>query len=343
MKILITGGCGFVGSNLAIFLRKNIKNAKVCSLDNLFRKGSEFNKRRLSKNKIRNFKLNVTDLKKILKLPKFDLVIDCCAEPAIETSKKEPDRVFNTNLVGTFNILKKCVKDNAKIIFLSSSRVYSISNLNLLVKKNNLKNTIKIKNKISEKFNTQDPKSLYGFTKLSSEDLIKEFSFMYKINYIIDRFGVIAGPWQFGKQDQGFFTLWIERHLNKKKLKYIGYGGYGNQVRDVLHIQDLCEIVLKQIKKIKKINNITFNIGGGTKNAISLKELTARCEKVTGNKLKIKKIKKTSMFDIPYFVTDNKKINKYYNWKPRYNLNNIVIDIYHWLKKNKKNIGHYFR
>ena len=129
MKILITGGCGFVGSNIAIYLRKKFKDAKISSLDNLMRKGSRVNQGRIENHGIRNYKINIENFEKIKLLPKFNLIIDCCAEPAIETSKKEPDRVFNTNLIGTFNILKKCMKDKANIIFLSSSRVYSINKL----------------------------------------------------------------------------------------------------------------------------------------------------------------------------------------------------------------------
>ena len=145
MKILITGGCGFVGSNLAIFLMKKLNKAQIFSLDNLFRQGSEINLKRLKKYKIKNFRFDITNSKKVLKLRKFDLIIDCCAEPAIEESKYNPDRVFNTNLIGTYNILKKCIKDKSKIIFLSSSRVYSIKELNNFIKNPKLKSKIKIK------------------------------------------------------------------------------------------------------------------------------------------------------------------------------------------------------
>ena len=134
MKILITGGCGFVGSNLAIYLKKNQIGAKVESLDNLSRKGALLNIQRLKKNKIRNFKIDINNNKALQNLPKYDLIIDCCAEAAVEASRKEIDRVFYTNLLGTFNILKKCIKDKSKLIFLSSSRVYSINHLRKLKK-----------------------------------------------------------------------------------------------------------------------------------------------------------------------------------------------------------------
>ena len=176
---------------------------------------------------------------------------------------------------------------------------------------------------------------MYGFTKIASEKLIKEMFFKTKLKYIINRLGVIAGPWQFGKQDQGFIPLWVAKHFLKKNLSYIGFGGNGHQIRDIIHIDDVNEIILIQIKNLKKINNDIFNIGGGMKNAISLKNLTLKCEKITGNRLAFKKIKKTSIFDIPYYVTDNSKVKKIYKWKPSRNIDKILNDIYIWLIKNK--------
>ena len=137
MKILITGGCGFIGSSLAIFLKEKIKTAQITSIDNLSRKGSTLNKNRITKKKISNIKKDISNFSNIKKLKKFDLVIHCAAEPAIEASRKKIEEVFNSNLLGTFNILKKCAKDNSNIIYLSSSRVYSIENLYKLKKKRN--------------------------------------------------------------------------------------------------------------------------------------------------------------------------------------------------------------
>ena len=133
MKILITGGCGFVGTNLALFL--NSKGFKVASLDNLSRKGSNYNLSLLKVKKIKNFNFDIYNFNKIKKLPKYDLIIDCCAEAAVEVSKKNIDKVINTNLIGTLNILKKVKKDKSRIIFLSSSRVYPIKEINNVVKK----------------------------------------------------------------------------------------------------------------------------------------------------------------------------------------------------------------
>ena len=107
-------------------------------------------------------------------------------------------------------------------------------------------------------------------------------------------------------------------------------------MRDIIHIDDLCSIICNQIKSITKINNEIFNIGGGPNNAISLKELSAKCQKITQNKVKIKKIKRSSNYDIPYFVTDNKKIQHFYKWKPKKNIDQILNDIFVWLSANQK-------
>ncbi len=332
MKILVTGGCGFIGSNLAIFLKEKIKNVEITSVDNLSRRGSRLNHKRLSQKKIKNFKSDIGKSNKLTRLPKFDLVIHCAAEPAIEVSRKKVDEVFNSNLIGTFNVLKKCAKDKSNIIYLSSSRVYAMKNL-FKLKKNG---------SVREDFNVENSKSIYGFTKLSSELLIKEYSYLHNIKYIINRVALVSGPWQFGKQDQGFVSLWVWRHLNRLKLSYIGFGGTGRQVRDVLHIQDLCELILLQIQKFKKINNKLMNVGGGKRNSLTLLQLTGLSKHVTKNKIKISSVKKTSPYDVPYFVTNTGYVTKLYKWKPKRNLKKIVADLYFWMKPNISSLKKYF-
>ena len=336
MKILVTGGCGFVGSNICLKLKKD--NHQVYSLDNLIRKSSKLNYLELKKNNITNFNKDISKKDSLNSLQKFDIIIDCCAEAAVEVSKKDIDRVVYTNLIGTLNILNKVKTDNSKLIFISSSRVNSISQISKFFKKKNLKKKIMIKKKINEQFQTSKPKSIYGFTKHASEMLIEEFSFAFGIKYIINRCGVISGPMQFGKQDQGFVSLWIWHHIIKKNLKYIGFGGHGNQIRDVLHIDDLIELLKKQLKSFKKINNQTFCIGGSTTSFTSLKNLTKLCQKITKNKIKFDKVKETSIYDIPYFITDNSKVLKTYDWKPMRNISEVVNDTYNWLLKNKNKL-----
>jgi len=195
---------------------------------------------------------------------------------------------------------------------------------------------------INEKDDTTGAKSIYGLTKLSSEMFIEEFSYAFNLKYIINRCGVISGPLQFGKQDQGFVSLWIWKHFNKETLNYVGYGGHGNQIRDVLHIIDLCKLILIQIRKINTINNKIFTVGGSSQSYTSLSELTNICQKITNNTVKIGKKKNTSIYDIPYYVTDNKFVKKTYNWKPKKNIYDVVTDTYIWILKNKKKLIKYF-
>ena len=340
MKILITGGCGFVGTNLALFLYS--KGYKIHCLDNLSRKGSKYNLKLLKDKKIRNYNLDIYNYKKIQKLPKYDLIIDCCAEAAVEISKKDIDGVINTNFFGTLNILKKAKKDKSKIIFLSTSRVYPIKDINNIIKKKIISSKIKIKKTFGEKDSLHGPKTLYGLTKLSSEMLIEEFAYAFGLKFIINRCGVISGPLQFGKQDQGFVSLWIWSHLKKKKMKYIGYGGFGNQIRDVLHIKDLCELINLQIRKINKINNKIFTVGGSKRSYTSLRQLTHICEKITYNKIKFNRVSKTSIYDIPYFITNNNLVTKTYGWKPKRSILKVVSDTFLWLKNNESIINRYF-
>ncbi len=340
MKILVTGGCGFVGTNIILFLIK--KKFKVDSLDNLSRLGSKYNLDILKKNKVKNYKIDIKNYKSLSTLPKYDIIIDCCAEAAVEVSKKEIVKVFNTNLIGTFNILQKIKKDKSKIIYLSSSRVYPIKESNKILKSKIIKKKLRLNKLFSEKNTTKGPKTIYGLTKLASEMLIEEYSYAFGIKYLINRCGVISGPMQFGKQDQGFVSLWVWRHIIKKNMNYIGFGGNGHQIRDVLHIDDLCELIHLQLTNFNKKYNKLFTVGGSSKSYTSLTKLTKLCEIITQNKINFKKITNTSIYDIPYYISNNTYVTKIYGWKPKKNIKEIVSDVFLWLKKDQKKILKYF-
>lgn len=275
---------------------------------------------------------------------KFDLFIEASAEPSVHAGNDgSPDYLIQTNLVGTINCLEFARKRCGSMIFLSTSRVYSIKdlmNIGLTTESNRfvVKEQPDIigltKKGITESFNVLGPRSLYGATKLSSEFLIQEYVHSFSQNIIINRCGVIAGPGQWGKVDQGVFTLWVANHFFKKDLKFTGFGGLGHQVRDLLHPVDLFSALESQWDKIPKYSGESFNIGGGMENSTSLKEYTSLCEEITGNNLNIKSHKETLPNDIPWYVTDSSKFEETFDWKPRHTVKDIAEDIHTWIKDN---------
>jgi len=322
-NILVTGGAGFVGSNLAINFKKKYPKINITCFDNLSRRGSELNLPRLKNNHINFVYGDVRNREDFLSL-RADLVIDCSAEPSVLAGISNPYFLINNNLIGTINCLEFARIQKAAFVFLSSSRVYPIEELN--------KNKFK---PVSEKFPLGTNRSLYGATKLAAEFLIQEYINSFGLKAIINRCGCITGPWQFGKVDQGVFTLWMAAHYFKKELSYIGFGGKGKQVRDFIHINDLFDILDIELLNIDRYSGNIYNIGGGPKNSVSLSELTKICQKITGNKIKINSIKENRPNDILAYISDISKIKKQSHWQPSRNIETTMTDIYNWIKNNK--------
>ncbi len=347
-SILITGGCGFVGSNLALGLKKKYPSYSIHVMDSLKRRGSELNINRLKEAGINFIHGDIRNKEDFEQIEKVDAVIDAAAEPSVLAGLDGGrDYMINTNFIGTANTLEFTLKNKADFIFLSTSRVYPINhieNINHTEEKNRFSIAKKqsftgISEKgISENFPMDGYRSLYGATKYASELLVNEYHSLFGMKAVINRCGVITGPYQMGKVDQGVVVLWAARHFWKKDLSYIGYGGEGKQVRDVLHVDDLLRLVDYQLHNIQKINRETFNIGGGTDKSVSLSELTQLCEKVTGNKIKIKKEKENRQADIRIYISDCTKAKKIMGWEPKCTTEQMVSDIYDWIKKNEKSL-----
>ncbi|HET6227006.1 MAG TPA: GDP-mannose 4,6-dehydratase, partial [Bacteroidia bacterium] len=116
---------------------------------------------------------------------------------------------------------------------------------------------------------------------------------------------------------------------------YYGFGGKGKQVRDVLHVNDLCELIDFQLHNMDTLNGRLFNVGGGEKISVSLKELTAICQKVTGNKVNIASVDEDRPADIRMYITDNSNVITATGWQPTTEIEAIVLDIYHWIRDNE--------
>lgn len=337
-NLLITGGAGFIGSNLAVNFKRKYSRLKVYALDNLKRRGSELNLPRLKENGVKFIHADIRNPEDLILDFDVDLMIECSAEPSVMAGLDNPPYIINTNLTGTVNCLELCRKNKTDIIFLSTSRVYPYKAINQIKTIESDTRFEWLIDGINEDFTTCGPKTLYGATKLSAELLLEEYIANYRIKGVINRCGVVAGPWQFGKVDQGVFTYWMLAHYLKSPLKYIGFGGKGKQVRDLLHINDLFTVIDSEIAVLSKINGKVYNIGGGAFANLSLLETTKLCEEITGNRLKIGRDLGNRPGDISVYISDNSRISKDLNWKPRKNAKKTLVDIFNWIRENESQI-----
>jgi CDP-paratose 2-epimerase len=347
--VLVTGGAGFVGSGLALGLKAAKADTRVIALDNLKRRGSELNLPRLKSGGVEFLHGDIRNPEDLEAIGKVDVILECSAEPSVLAGIDEsPAYVVRTNLEGTINCLDLARRHGAAVVFLSTSRVYpirAIAGLNYTESDTRFELA---DNQpfpgvspagISEAFPLEGTRSLYGATKLASELILQEYREMYGFPAVINRCGVIAGPWQMGKVDQGVVVLWAARHFFEKPLQYIGFGGTGKQTRDLLHIDDLVRLVLYQLDHLEALDGETFNVGGGREVSVSLLELTALCQEATGNTVSISPVAETRAADIPLYITDNWKVTDATGWRPEKNATCIVADIVTWLEDHRNDLA----
>jgi CDP-paratose 2-epimerase len=348
-RILITGGAGFVGSSIAILLKEKYPSYSIFCFDNLKRRGSELSIARLQEKEIQFIHGDIRNKEDFDQIGSdITTIIEASAEPSVLAGLNgSPDYLINTNLLGTINCLNFAHKKKTDFIFLSTSRIYPIAQIEKInfeesesrFSISNQQDIPGISTKgISENFPTNGFRSLYGATKLASELFIQEYNQFYNLKTIINRCGVIAGPWQMGKVDQGVIGLWVARHFWQQKLGYFGYNGTGKQVRDILHIHDLFRLVDFEIHNMDLVNGELFNAGGGSEVSVSLLELTKLCQDITGNRVEIDRVIESRQADIRIYITDNTRIKKCTGWEPQKNIQNIISDVYHWIKGNEKDL-----
>ena len=347
-QLLILGGAGFVGSSLAIGLKRQHPDWVITCLDNLRRRGSELN---LPRFKAAGIQFVHGDVRSPSDLDPsafpVSTIIDCSAEPSVLAGFSSPQYMLQTNLLGTINILELARQVQAKLLFLSTSRIYSIKALKALPLKELATRLEIVADQavsgastagIAEDFSLQGARSLYGTTKLASELLIEEYRDAYQVLAIINRCGVLTGPWQMGKVDQGVFVLWMAAHYFKTSLSYIGFGGTGKQVRDLLHIHDLLQLVEYQLMHFSELDGEVFNVGGGVQSSLSLLETTQLCQEITGNTIPINAIKTERPGDIPVFITDSSKVIARTGWEPIVSPAQTLQDIYQWLVEHESTL-----
>ena len=347
-RILVTGGAGFVGGNLAVALAERVPGADVVAFDNLSRRGSELNLPRLRAAGVTFVHGDVRSLDDLLALDPVDALVECSAEPSVLAGTEgSPDYLVRTNLVGAYHCLELARRDGAQVVFLSTSRVYPVRHL-LGVRLEETATRFEVAAEqdlpgvspagIAEAFPLDGARTLYGATKLAAELLIAEYADVYGLRTVVDRFGVVAGPWQMGKVDQGVFTFWMLAHVLGRPLRYLGFGGTGKQVRDLLHVDDLVDLVVEQLAEPDRWAGATVNAGGGREVSLSLRETTELCAEITGRRVPVVEDGTERPGDIPLYLSDTTALQALTDWRPRRDARTVLEDTHAWIRAHEATI-----
>jgi len=329
MRILISGVCGFVGSSLARAWAQAGSAYQLIGFDNLIRPGSEANREELRRIGVKLIHADARSATDMDALPPADWAIDAAANPSVLAGvdgRTSVRQLVEHNLLGTINLLDYCRRHRAGVVLLSTSRVYGmgpLSGLKLEVVDGAFRPLPGAQpaglcaTGITEDFSTSPPVSLYGATKLASEVLALEYGESLGMPVFVNRCGVMAGAGQFGRADQGIFAFWINSHVRRRPLKYMGFGGSGHQVRDCLHPRDLIPLLDKQLlaPSLSSGDRIV-NLGGGVASATSLRQLNDWCDARFGPH-PVASSAEHRRFDLPWIVLDTAKAGRLWNWRPQ--------------------------
>ena len=344
--VLITGGAGFVGANLAITLAERHSGWNVTAFDNLSRRGSELNLPRLRAAGVRFVHGDVRELDDLMALDRVDALVECSAEPSVlaGTGGGGTGYLVRTNLLGAYHCLELARRDDAQLVFLSTSRIYPVAPLEAAAweeapTRYELSAGQELPGLspegVSEAFPLTGARTLYGATKLAAEHLIEEYAASFGLRAVVDRCGVIAGPWQMGKVDQGVFTYWLLAHHFDRPLGYIGFGGSGKQVRDLLHVDDLVDLIEEQLLDPDRWKGAVVNVGGGRAGSLSLLETTEICREITGNEIDVRATTETRPGDLRIYLSDCRRLFEMTDWRPRREPRQVLEDIHTWMRDHE--------
>lgn len=336
MRILITGGAGFIGANSATYFAK--RGHHVVIFDNLSRIGSEKNLEWIKdecsvdfvKGDVRRFKELVGI---ITKKGPFDLILHLAAQVAVTTSVVNPREDFEINAIGTFNLLEAVRQHNpdATLIYASTNKVYGGMEDLKIIENNGRYMYQDLPEGVDEKRNL-DFHSPYGCSKGAADQYCRDYFRIYGLKTIILRQSCIYGYRQFGVEDQGWVAWFcIAAALGKPITIY----GDGKQVRDVLFIDDLVKAFELAYENRTHIAGKVYNIGGGPQNTLSLYELIRHLEELKGDKIPFT-YEAWRPGDQKVFVSDISLAEKELGWKPVVTTEEGVKKLYKWVYENIK-------
>ncbi|WP_162344219.1 NAD-dependent epimerase/dehydratase family protein [Cyclobacterium salsum] len=338
MKYLITGGCGFIGSNLAAEVLK--KGEELFVFDNLFRHGSAQNLEWLSKQgqfKYYPFDIrNANDVETVIREVKPDVVFHLAGQVAMTTSISNPRMDFEVNAIGTFNLLDSIRKYSpyASILYSSTNKVYGDFSALTFEEAETRYICNEFPNGIPETYPLEFH-SPYGCSKGAADQYLLDFHRIYGLNTVVFRHSSMYGGNQHATYDQGWVGWFIQKALEIKKgiaKEPFTISGNGKQVRDVLHANDVVNLYFNANEKMDKIKGQAFNIGGGNENSLSLLELFTHLERILDIKMEYIQLPFRES-DQLVFIADNGKAKKDIKWYSNINKEVGLIESIEWGNK----------
>ncbi len=342
MKILVTGGAGFIGSHVAERYLKEGHDVTV--FDNLSRavllkkpiKHLDFNKNYLGQ--FKNFRFIKGDVRKEREIASAardaDVIFHAAAQTAVTTSVTDPRPDHEVNIQGTFNVLEAARKSgrNPSIIYCSTNKVFgnNVNNIGVVEKKDHYEFEAKYKNGVPETFSIDlSEHTPYGVSKLTGDLYAQDYAHVYGLKTGVFRMSCIYGTRQFGVEDQGWVAWFTIATLLGKPLTLYGDG---KQVRDVLYVTDLVELYDRFLES--SLKHGVFTTGGGPRNTLSLLQLLDLLEKLTGKRSKIS-YSDWRPSDQKVFVADISKARKALGWEPKVSPQEGVKKLVEFVSANK--------
>jgi CDP-paratose 2-epimerase len=334
---LITGGAGFIGTNLAKHLLNSKK--KVMVFDSLARPGVENNLRWLYENYNGNLHVQVADIRDERAVRESvkhaDEIFNFSAQVAVTTSLEDPVHDFDVNIRGALNLLE-CIRKSGRsipLIFSSTNKVYGdLADLEFISNGSRYypaDKNLKIHG-ISEA-RPLDFHSPYGCSKGAADQYVIDYSRSFGLKTTVFRMSCIYGPYQFGTEDQGWVAHFIISMLDNKPITIYGDG---KQVRDVLYVDDLVNAFILGMENIDKLTGNGYNIGGGPENTVSLLEILNKMKNLSLKEPTIK-FKDWRTGDQQYYVSDIRKFSEATGWRPEVPVDNGIRMLVNWLSENR--------
>lgn len=339
MNILITGGCGFLGSNLASYGIS--KKYNITIFDNLSRYGSYSNLLWLKE--LGNFNFihgdirNKNDIESIIKQNNFDAIFHLAGQVAMTTSIENPYKDFEINSLGTLNILDSVRKysKNTHIFYSSTNKAYGdLEQFNY--EETDTRYICKeYSNGFPENINLEFH-SPYGCSKGAADQYMIDYHRIFNIKTTVFRHSSMYGSRQFATYDQGWIGWFCQKAIEKKynKEAIFTISGNGKQVRDILHAKDMIELYYLALENTDKVSGKYYNIGGGMEQSLSLLELFNLLNEILNIKLEYD-CKPFRISDQKVFVADISKINKDINWMPKVKAKEGIEEMIYWIENGK--------